>query len=48
MMSVKLATLGFLRIKAFRNKRYGVIISSHDLTNKILLRDSNFLGDAVI
>ena len=39
MMSAKLATLGFLKIKVFQNKGYDVIISSHDVTNKILSRD---------
>ena len=41
MMSAKLATLGFLKIKSFQKKDYDVIVYVHDVTNKILLRDSN-------
>ena len=41
MMSAKLATLGLLKIKVFWNNAYDVIISVHDVTNKILSRDSN-------
>ena len=33
MMSAKLATLGLLEIKVFRNKGYEVIISVYDVTN---------------
>ena len=40
-MSAKLATLGLLKIKVFCNKVYGDIIPVHDVTNKILSRDSN-------
>ena len=47
-MSAKLATLGFLKIKVFWNKIYNFIISVHDVTNKILLLDSNHIVDAVI
>ena len=43
MMSVKLATLGLLKVKIFQNKSYDVIISAH--TNKILSRDSNYIVD---
>ena len=35
MMSVKLATLGLLKIKVLWNKGYDVIISVHDVTKKI-------------
>ena len=48
MMSAKLATLGLLKIKVFWNKGYDVMISSHNVTNKILLRDSNYIVDVVI
>ena len=48
MMSAKLASLGLLRIKAFWNKGYDVIISVHDVTNKILSRDSNYIVDVVM
>ena len=39
MMSAKIATPGLLKVKVFRNKGYDVIISVHDVTNKILSRD---------
>ena len=47
-MSAKLATLGFLKLKVFWNKGYDVIISIHGSTNKILLRDSNYILDVVM
>ena len=47
-MSAKLATLGLLKIKVFWNKGYDVIISVHDITNKILSHNSNYIVDAVI
>ena len=43
MMSAKMATLGLLKIKVFWNKGYGVIISIHDVINKILLHDLNYI-----
>ena len=48
MMSAKMATPGLLKITVFWNKGYDVIISVHDVTNKILLRDSNYIVDVVI
>ena len=48
MMSAKLATLGLLKIKVFWNKGYGVIIFVHDVTNKILSRDSNHIEVVVM
>ena len=42
MMSAKMVTLGLLRIKLFWKKSYDVIIFVHDVTNKILSRDSNY------
>ena len=48
MMSLKMATLGFLEIKVFLYKGYDVIMSVHDVTNKILLRDSNYIVDVVM
>ena len=48
MMSAKMATPGLLKITGFRNKGYDVIIYVHDVTNKILSRDSNYIVDAVI
>ena len=47
MMSAKMATLAFLKIKLLWNKGYGVIISVHDVSNKILSRDSNYIVDVV-
>ena len=35
-MSTKLATLGLLKIKVFWNKGYDVIVSIHNVVNKIL------------
>ena len=48
MMSAKAATLGLFKIKVFGNKGYEVIISLHDVTNKILSRDSNYIVDMVM
>ena len=44
----KMATLDLLKIKVFWNKGYDVIISVHDVTNKILSRDSNYIVDVVM
>ena len=43
MMSAKLATLVFLKIKVFQNKGYNVIISVNDITNKTFSRGSNYI-----
>ena len=48
MMSAKMAAAGFLKIKVFWNISYDVIISVIEVTNKILLRDSNYIVDAVM
>ena len=48
MMTAKLATLGILEIKIFSNKSYDVIISVHDVTNKILSRESNYTVNVVM
>ena len=48
MMSAKITTPGLLKIRVFWNNGYDVIISVHDVTNKILLRDSNYIVDVVI
>ena len=47
-MSAKMATLGLLKMKVFWNKGYDLLISVHDFTNKILLRDSNYIADVVM
>ena len=43
-----MATPGLLKITVFWNKGYDVIISVHDVTNKILSRDSNYIVDVVM
>ena len=48
MMSRKLATPGFLKIKFFWNKGYEVIIYINDNRNKVLSLDSNYIIDAVM
>ena len=44
-ISAKMAGPGLLRIKFFWSKGYDVIISVHNITNKILSRDSNYVAD---
>ena len=46
--SAKLATTGFLINNLFWNKSYDVIISVHELINKISSRDSNDIVDVVM
>ena len=48
MMSAKITTPGLLKIRVFWNNGYDVIISVHDVTNKILSRDSNYIIDVVM
>ena len=48
MMPEKLANLGLFEIKAFWNKGLYVITFVHDVTNKILLSDSNYIVDVVM
>ena len=48
MMSAKMATPGLRKIKVFWQKGYDVIISEHDITNKVLSRDSNYTVDEVM
>ena len=43
MMPAKLATLGLLKTKANWSKGYDVINSVHDVTDKILSRDSSYI-----
>ena len=47
MMSAKLATPGLLKNKILRNKGYDLIIPDYDVTNKILLREPNYIVDVV-
>ena len=48
MMSAKMATLGLLKIKVFWNEGYDVITSVHDITNKILSGESNYIVHLVM
>ena len=48
MISVKLVTLDLLKMKVFWSKGYDVIVSVHDVTNKIILRDANWIVDVVM
>ena len=48
MMSVKLATLGLLKVKVFRNKDSDVTMFVLDVTNKILALDPNYVVDVVM
>ena len=45
MMSRKMAILGLLKMKLFRNKDEGVTISVHGVSNKTLSCDSNYAVD---
>ena len=47
-MSAKMASPGFLKIKVFWKKCYEVIIYVHDVTNQTLSRDSNCSVDVVM
>ena len=47
-MSAKIASLSLLRIKVFQNKAYDIIISVHDVTNKIFLLGSSYIVDVVM
>ena len=48
MMSAKMATPGFRKIKVFWKKGYDIIIWTNDVTDKILSRDSNYVADVVM
>ena len=48
MISIKLATLAIIKIKVFWSKGYDVIISVHDITNKILSRELNYVVDVAM
>ena len=39
---------GLLKIKVFCNKGYDALISVHDVTNKILSCESNYIVDVVM
>ena len=48
MMSAKIATAALLKIKVFSNKGYYVIYLVYDVTNKILLHESNYVMNVVM
>ena len=48
MMSANMATPGLRKIRVFRRKGYDVITPIHDVTNKILSRDPNYIADVVM
>ena len=48
MKSAKWSTSALLKMKVFWNKSYGVIIPVHDVTNKILSHDSNYIVDYIL
>ena len=48
LISARMATPGLLKIKVFWNKDYDVIVSGHDVTNKILSLNSNYIVDVAI
>ena len=47
-MLAKMATPGLLKIKVFEKKAYEVIISVHDVINKVLSRRSNYSVNVVL
>ena len=48
MMLAKLTTSGLLKIKVFLNEGYNVMISVHNVANKVLSRDSNNIAYVVM
>ena len=48
MMSAKITTPGFLKIRVFWSNGYDVIVSVYDVTNKILSLDSNYIIDVLM
>ena len=42
------ANLGLLKIKVFQNKGCDIIFFVHDVNNKILSQDSNYIADMVM
>ena len=47
-MSAKMAHPDLLKTTVFWNKGYDVITSVHDVTNKVLSRDSSYIVDEVM
>ena len=48
MMPAKLAIPGLLKIMVFLNEVYDVISSAHNVTNKTLSRELNYIIDVVM
>ena len=48
MISTKLATLDLPEIKLFWNNGYEVVNFFHDVSDKILSRDSNYIVDVIM
>ena len=46
--SVKMATLGLLKTKIFRTKRYNVVVSVYETANRISSRDPNYIADMIM
>ena len=47
-MSAKFATLGLLKINVFWKKYFDVMISAHNVTNKNLSSNTNYIVDMVM
>ena len=47
-MPSKSATLGHLKMKVLLNKGFDVMIFVHDVSNKILSSNSNYIVDVVM
>ena len=43
-----MVTLALLKIEVFSNKDYDAIICVHDVTGKVLSRDSNYIVNVVV
>ena len=48
MISAKIVTPDLLKTTVFWNKDYDAIIPVHDVINKVLSRDSNYIVDVVM
>ena len=48
MMPAKVAALGLPKIKVFWSKGYDILISVHELTNKIVSCESNYIVGLVM
>ena len=48
MMTPKLAALSFHKMKVFSNNSFCMKIPVHEITSKILLRESNYILDAIM